>query len=197
LPAQRHAKSCRILDAFKQFWVLFTWQQRFESLAIRFESSRSPEKFAKRFESLNPYSRIRLTTTHESRLPFQMTESLFFLSLDWLESCKKNHTEEQRKKRKYLSKIAANKSRLKSFFCLINFSDVSNFCPSLYEESTWGENIGIFFLPRKLPKDSNPKTRCATIRQRHNKIARNTLTFYFTQNALRTETINKLFISML
>jgi hypothetical protein len=43
--------------------VLFTWQQRFESLALGFKSSRSPAKFAKRFESLNLDSRIRLTTT--------------------------------------------------------------------------------------------------------------------------------------
>jgi hypothetical protein len=57
MPAQRHAKICRILDNFEQFWVLFAWQQRFESLALGFESSRSPEKFA------NPDSRIRLTTT--------------------------------------------------------------------------------------------------------------------------------------
>jgi hypothetical protein len=44
---------------------LFTWQQRFESLAWRFESSRSPTKLAKRFESPNPDSRIRLTTRLE------------------------------------------------------------------------------------------------------------------------------------
>jgi hypothetical protein len=43
--------------------VLFTWQQRFESLALGFESSCSPAKFAKRFESSNPDSRIRLTTS--------------------------------------------------------------------------------------------------------------------------------------
>jgi hypothetical protein len=42
--------------------VLFTWQQRFESLALGFESSRNPAKFAKRFESSNPDSRTRLTT---------------------------------------------------------------------------------------------------------------------------------------
>jgi hypothetical protein len=51
------------LDDFEQFWGLFTWQQRFESLALGFESSRSPAKFAKRFESSNPDSWIRLTTT--------------------------------------------------------------------------------------------------------------------------------------
>jgi hypothetical protein len=62
LLAQRHAKSCTILDDFEQFWVLFTWQQRFESLALGFESSRSPAKFGKRFESSNPDSRIRRTT---------------------------------------------------------------------------------------------------------------------------------------
>jgi hypothetical protein len=33
-------------------------------LALGFESSRSPAKFAKRFESSNPDSRIRLTTTY-------------------------------------------------------------------------------------------------------------------------------------
>jgi hypothetical protein len=32
-------------------------------LALGFESFRSPAKFAKRFESSNPDSRIRLTTT--------------------------------------------------------------------------------------------------------------------------------------
>jgi hypothetical protein len=63
MPAQRQAKSCPILDDFEQFWVLFAWQQRFESLALGFESSRSPAKFAKRFESSNPDSRIRLTTS--------------------------------------------------------------------------------------------------------------------------------------
>jgi hypothetical protein len=63
MPAQRHAKSCPILDDFEQFWVLFAWQQRFESFALGFESSRSPAKFAKRFESSNPDSRIRVTTT--------------------------------------------------------------------------------------------------------------------------------------
>jgi hypothetical protein len=41
------------LDDLEQFWVLFTWQQRFESLALGFESSRSPAKLAKRFESSN------------------------------------------------------------------------------------------------------------------------------------------------
>jgi hypothetical protein len=56
------AKSHPNLDYRQQFWVLFTWQQRFESLAWGFESSRSPAKLAKRFESLNPDSRIRLTT---------------------------------------------------------------------------------------------------------------------------------------
>jgi hypothetical protein len=51
------------LDDLEQFWVLFTWQQRFESLALGFESSSSPAKLAKRFESSNLDSRIRLTTT--------------------------------------------------------------------------------------------------------------------------------------
>jgi hypothetical protein len=51
------------LDDLEQFWVLFTWQQRFEFLALGFESSRSPAKLAKRFESSNLDSRIRLTTT--------------------------------------------------------------------------------------------------------------------------------------
>jgi hypothetical protein len=65
LQAQRHAKNCFILDDFEQFRVFFTWQQRFDSLALGFESSRSPAKFAKRFESSNPASRIRLTTIRE------------------------------------------------------------------------------------------------------------------------------------
>jgi hypothetical protein len=50
---------------FEQFWGLFTWQQRFESLALGIEYSRSPAKFAKRFESSNPDSWIRLTTISE------------------------------------------------------------------------------------------------------------------------------------
>jgi hypothetical protein len=53
------------MDNFEQFWVLFTWQQRFESLALGFESSRSPAKLAKRFESSNLDSRIRLTTNQD------------------------------------------------------------------------------------------------------------------------------------
>jgi hypothetical protein len=56
------AKSHPNLDDLEQFWVLFTWQQRFESLALGFEYFRSPAKLAKRFEPLNPDSWIRLTT---------------------------------------------------------------------------------------------------------------------------------------
>jgi hypothetical protein len=52
------AKSHPNLDYREQFWVLFTWQQRFESLLREgFESSRSPAKLAKRFESSNLDSR--------------------------------------------------------------------------------------------------------------------------------------------
>jgi hypothetical protein len=51
------------LDDRKQFWVLYTRQQRFESLALGFESSRAKlAKLAKRLESSNLDSRIRLTT---------------------------------------------------------------------------------------------------------------------------------------
>jgi hypothetical protein len=56
------------LDDLEQFWVLFTWQQTFESLALGFESSRSPAKWAKRFESSNLDSWIRLTTSSNSCL---------------------------------------------------------------------------------------------------------------------------------
>jgi hypothetical protein len=55
------AKTHPNLDDLEQFKVLFTWQQRLESQALRFESSHSPAKLAKRFKSSNPDLRIRLT----------------------------------------------------------------------------------------------------------------------------------------
>jgi hypothetical protein len=55
-------KSQTNLDKHEQFWVLFTWQQRFESFAPGFLTTRCPAKLKKKCEPSNPDSQIRLTT---------------------------------------------------------------------------------------------------------------------------------------
>jgi hypothetical protein len=119
----RHPKNCPILDDFEHFLVLFTWQQRFESLALGFESSRSPAKFAKRFESSNPDSRICFTTITVDFSSVQTGSNQTNLSRERRSSQERRSNRERRSRR--LRKVVISSE---SFFLIYRFQSFAQKC---------------------------------------------------------------------